>query len=107
MSEGLVDLLEAIEIHEQKSDVAVVPPGVQDGHIEPVGQKGAIRQSGEHVVQREVAKGGKLLAPLGDVAKNDDEVSELPGFRIGYGTGLKLERPLDLAARRRHFAFER
>ena len=86
MAEGVVDLLEAVEIHHQDRAAILGPASGAKGLIDPVAKQGAVGEPGERVVQRlvlvELSLGherrlGGLL--LGDVLDHDDAEVRLPG----------------------------
>ena len=53
--EGVVDLLEAVEIDEQRRAVGAAPAGPGEHLLHPVEDQGAVGEPGERVVQRLVA----------------------------------------------------
>ena len=50
VAEGIIDQLEAIQVNEQYTHMAVVAPGKLAGLGQPVFQQGAVGQLGEHIV---------------------------------------------------------
>src|SRR4051794_15053924 len=90
VAEGVVDLLEAVEIHEEHRDPAAVAPRRQQRALDPVGEERAIRKAGQRVVERLVlgARGVEtqlLLGPLAlrDVLDHVDRELRLPR-RVAY-----------------------
>ncbi len=55
VAEGVVHLLEAVEIHEQRRGLGAVAPGAGQHLLDPVEDERAVRQAGERVVQRLMA----------------------------------------------------
>ncbi len=69
MAEGVVDLLEPIEIHHQQGEGAAAAARRADPLLEAVLQQQAVRQVREGVVKRLVFDGGLLVFGRGDVAQ--------------------------------------
>jgi hypothetical protein len=73
MAERVVDVLEAIEIHEQHGDRSALAARGQERLGGAVAEKGAVGQPGEGVVQRLMAVFGRLLAQPPRGAGDDPE----------------------------------
>ena len=52
VTERVVDVLEAVEIHHGDGQLATLALGDRDGLFDPVAEQGAVRQAGQAVVQR-------------------------------------------------------
>ena len=68
MSERVVDLLEAVEIHHQHGARLAGPVRGRDRLVHAVTEQGAVRQPGESVVERLVLERLGVGLALGDVA---------------------------------------
>ena len=73
MAEGVVDLLEAVEVEQQQRQRRVLASSGEDRLRQPVLQQGAIGQARQPVVQRLVTQGLLGLLALGDVARHHDQ----------------------------------
>jgi hypothetical protein len=62
--EGVVDLLEAVEVNQQQPDVVTAPDRGLQRQVQPVGEPDPVRQAGQAVVQRLVlVRSGLPLHP--------------------------------------------
>ena len=68
VAEGVVDVLEAVEVEHEDGDAALVAGGESDGLGDAVLEEGAIGEAGEAVVEGEVVDAGFGLLAVGDVA---------------------------------------
>ena len=80
VTEGVVDLLEPVEVHQQEADRAGAAARRRQGTVEPVGEQRAVGQSGERIVQGLVGEGVLDSLALADVARDDDDA-----FDVGVG----------------------
>jgi hypothetical protein len=67
MAEGVVDVLEVIEIHHHHRDALPMPPGAGQRLAQAVAQHEAVRQSGQGVVVSQTVDVVERRDPLGDV----------------------------------------
>ena len=67
MAEGVVDVLEVIEIHHHHRDALPMPPGAGQRLAQAVAQHDAVRQSGQGVVVSQTVDVVERRDPLGDV----------------------------------------
>ena len=74
MTKRVVDLFEAVKVHEQQRGDRLLRPRVVDGFLEPLEEKHSVRQIGQGVVGRLTAKHQELVLRLGDVAQIGDPV---------------------------------
>ena len=99
VAEGVVDLLEAVEIEVEQRERPLVAPRAGDGLLEQMLKLHAIRHLGEGVVARQIADAALRPLALGDVPSDVDIALELRVFRgdarIGHGDryGLAGRRP--------------
>ena len=92
MTEGVVDVLEAIEIQQQHGHLLARPLRVFDRLLDPVVEQGAIGQPGERVVQRHALELGFLQLAFGDIAQDRDADPFLVDLHAAEG-GLDREGP--------------
>ena len=73
MAERVVDLLEAVEVHQQHGELRAVALGGADRALDAMAEVGAVRQAGEVVVERLVAVevGEPAQLALGLLARRD------------------------------------
>jgi hypothetical protein len=77
VAEGIVHLLEAVEVDEQQRDAIAAAIDAQDRVLEPRGERVAIRQPGERIVD------GSLAQLLFRVHARGDVLGEATGSRRG------------------------
>ena len=101
VSQGVVDLFEVIEIHDDKCQGLSAANRREYGLMEAIRKQCAIRQVGERVVQGLIFDGRHLLLALGDIAGDTDKIALLvqPHFADGeihgkYATVLALAHDL-------------
>ena len=94
VAEGVVDVLEAVEVDEQHGEHATVAAGERQRVIEPLEERGAVVEARQRVVMREpvVALLGQLL--LGDVATDAAIADEAP---VRCVHGLAADRRIAIA----------
>ena len=77
MAEAVVDGLEVVEVHEDDSELAVLPPGASHGMPHPLAEQRPVGQVGHRVVEGLV---GELLLErlaLADVAAVEDDAADV------------------------------
>jgi len=77
MAEAVVDLLEAVQIHDQEGELAVLPLGRQDRLLKAVVEERPVGQVGQRVVQRLVLEQLGLRLSVADVLQHPDQVERL------------------------------
>ncbi len=83
MTERVVDLLEAIEVHDQQRDRRAVTPRGKDGLLHTILQDGAVRQPCQRVVHRQMLERHPRMGPLGHVLQDGDRELRL-GFAAAH-----------------------
>ena len=76
VAEGVVDLLEAVEVHEQDADAAPGARAAAQGVVDAVEEERAVRQAGEVVVEGEPLVLLRLPAELPRRARDEPEDAE-------------------------------
>ena len=92
VTEGVVDVLEAIEIQQQHGHLLARPLRVLDRLLDPVVEQGAIGQPGQRVVQRHALELGFLELAFGDIAQDRDTDPFFVDLHAAEG-GLDREGP--------------
>jgi hypothetical protein len=97
VAEGVVDLLEAVQVQQQQRSRHQLPVGLPDGLVDAIVQQGPVGQAGEPVVQRLVLVVGRLAfgAPL--IADHDQ-----PEHPKQHQPDREHDRRDDLHAARQH-----
>jgi hypothetical protein len=67
VTQGVVDNLEVVQVHEQHRNLDVSPSGTLQGELQAVEEQGPVRQPGQGVVERLVGQLFLELPPLGDL----------------------------------------
>ncbi len=83
MPEGVVDLLEAVEVEDHQRDTCSIAPRRQDRLLGPVVEEASVREVGERVVQREVLVLGGLAAQPRRRARHDPEQRQIEQREAG------------------------
>ena len=79
MAQGVVDLLEAVQVHEQHGKtVARVPIGVGNGLVQALNDRRPVGQLGQRIGVRTQAELVLQVAPVGDVAGHTDKTRQHP-----------------------------
>ena len=73
VAEGVVDVLELVEVDHQEPDRGPRPVGLDEGAGQPLVQQGPVREPGQRVVGRLVAERLGGAGPLGDVLERDPD----------------------------------
>jgi serine/threonine-protein kinase len=76
VAEGVVDLLEAVEVEVDQRELPLRPPRARDGLLQRVLELEPVRHLGQRVVAREVADAPLGALALGDVAGDEDAALE-------------------------------
>ena len=76
VAQGVVHVLEVIEIHEQHRRPRAMATAPGEGVLDAVGEERPIGQSGQRVVERLMAQLGLEVRPVGDIVAVDDETAD-------------------------------
>ncbi len=93
VAQRVVDVLEVVEVDEQRGHRSVLAPGADEHLVGSVEDQGAVGEAGQRVVQRHVEELGLGLLALGDVAQVADVaghrrvVAEVAHDRLGVAVG--------------------
>jgi len=92
MSQGIVDMFEAVQIQEQHRGLPSVSSSKRDGLADTIAKEQAIGQSGESIMLGQMSHLLRLRPRHAYIAKNDDRSSNL-SFAVvdgesGFGNGL-------------------
>ena len=90
MAEGVVDLLEAVQIHQQKGDLGAVTIRLPDRLTEAFAQQRAVRQTGQSVVVRLILQELFGTLAFGDVGMGADHPVR-PAVRIAQRHGARQD----------------
>ena len=74
---GVIDGLEAIQINQRHTRAVASAPAERDSGAQAVGQQGAVRQAGEHVVVGQTLQFFLLRLDLRNIGKNANVVDNL------------------------------
>ena len=91
VAERVVDDLEAIEIEEHDGERPLQPPGVRQGHGQPIAKQTAVGKPGQRVVIGLIFDLLFGVLSLRDVARDGDELVQHSGGRIAHRAAGRLE----------------
>src|SRR4051812_29804897 len=77
MTEAVVDLLEAVHVDKEYGEAALLPRGIKDGLLQPLGSQPAVGKLRQQVEIRLVTNTLFLLFAETDVGAGDDVVRDL------------------------------
>lgn len=102
VADGVVDLLEAVEVDEEDGRAAVGGAAASQREADPLGEQGAVGQVGERVVFGVVLQLCLQAHPFGDVPAVEDEAAVVAVDRrlhVQPGAGAGAEAALDAGRR--------
>ena len=105
MAERVVHFLEAIEIHQQQCGQRLLRARGLQRFLQPLEEQHAIRQIGQHIVQRLMPQRHDLILAVGDVSQECDPVRQLTAVLDRNDLQLQLELRSILSLGR-HLGFE-
>ena len=88
MAEGVVDLLEAVEVHQQQTHRPSPPSRGGERPVEAVGQQRAVGQTGQGIVQGLVGELVLDTLAFADITRDDDDALDVGVAEQVVGRGL-------------------
>ena len=88
MSEGVIDVFEAVQIHEQDRGLALLPTRKNDRLVHTIIEECPIGQTGEGVVLGGMGQPVLQCPLLGDIAKHEHRPGDLPFPIVKRGGGI-------------------
>jgi hypothetical protein len=105
VAQAVVDVLEAVQVHEEHGQVAVAPLGARQGLAAAVHQQGAVGQAGQRVVIGQLVDAPGLGLLLGDVREDADVVADRALLVAHRGDALPDGDDAAVAVAVEHLAF--